>query len=224
VRKIRILIVNYQTLVWAGLRLILEAEPDLEVVGEAQDGQTVLIKARDTTPDVILMELAALGLNGVKVLGHLRRQCPLSRVLVLSPNADVVSVRAALAAGSSGYITTQATATDLLTAIRSAAEGHPFVDPTVARSLLTDLLCQITPDRGGPPGMPGSLLSQREREVLIRLAQGYTHREIAEQLYLSVKSIETYRARIAQKLELHSRADLIRYAHSSGLLTPEMLH
>jgi DNA-binding NarL/FixJ family response regulator len=224
VHKIRILLVDQQTLMRAGLRLLLETAPDLQVVGEAQDARTALAKARDTSPDVALMELGVPGMGGLTVIEQLRQQCPLTRVLVLSPYADVASVRAALSAGSSAYVNTRATPTDLLTAIRAVAAGYPFVDSTVASPLLADLLGQLTPGQAAAPGRPRSLLSPREREVLIRLAQGYTHRQIAEQIYVSVKSVETYRARIAQKLELHSRADLIRYAHASGIFTPEMFH
>lgn len=222
--KIRILLVDQQTLMRAGLRLLLESAPDMQVVGEAQDARIALAKAKDTSPDVALVELGVPEMGGLTLIEQLRHQCPLTRVLVLSPYTDVASVRAALAAGGSAYVNTRATPADLLTAIRAVAAGHPFVDSTVASPLLADLLGQLTPGQAAAPSRPRSLLSPREREVLIRLAQGYTHRQIAEQIYVSVKSVETYRARIAQKLELHSRADLIRYAHASGILTPEMFH
>src|SRR5918998_5368326 len=211
--KIRILLVDQQTLMRAGLRLLLESAPDMQVVGEAQDARIALAKAKDTSPDVALVELGVPEMGGLTLIEQLRHQCPLTRVLVLSPYTDVASVRAALAAGGSAYVNTRATPADLLTAIRAVAAGHPFVDSTLASPLLADLLGQLTPGQAAAPSRPRSLLSPREREVLIRLAQGYTHRQIAEQIYVSVKSVETYRARIAQKLELHSRADLIRYAY-----------
>jgi two-component system, NarL family, response regulator NreC len=220
--KIRILLVDHQELLRAALRLLIAAQPDLEVVGEASDGLAALANARTTTPDVILLELGLEGSRGLTLIEQFRRQRPLTRVLVLSRSADVASVRSALAAGGSAYLTTRAAPADLLTAIRAVAEGYSFVDPKVAGPLLHDFLGERAPFRTAACDHPRSLLSPREREVLILLAQGYTHRQIAAQIYVSVKSVETYRARIAQKLELHSRADLIRYAHASGLLTSEM--
>jgi DNA-binding NarL/FixJ family response regulator len=222
-QKIRILLVDHQTLVRAGLRILLEAEPDMQVVGEAPNSPVALAQARETIPDVVLLEIGLPGISGLKVIEQLRHQCPLTRVLVLSVYADAASVRSALAAGSSAYVTKHAAPADLLTAIRSVAQGHPFVDPTVADPLLHDRLETWASPQATAAGRARSLLSPREREVLIQLGQGYTNRQIAEQINVSVKSVETYRARIGQKLELHSRVDLIRYVHASGLLTPEMI-
>jgi DNA-binding NarL/FixJ family response regulator len=221
-QKIRILLVDHQPLVRAGLRILLETEPDMQVVGEAPNSLAALTQARETIPDIVLLEIGLPGISGLKVIEQLRHQCPLTRVLVLSVYADAASARSALAAGSSAYVTKYAAPADLLTAIRSVAQGQAFVDPTVADPMLHDRLGTWASLQTAAPGRPRSLLSPREREVLIRLGQGYTNRQIAEQIQVSVKSVETYRARIAQKLELHSRVDFIRYAHASGLLTPEM--
>jgi DNA-binding NarL/FixJ family response regulator len=221
--KIRILLVGQHTLLRAGLRLLIAAQPELEVVGEAPEGPAALVYARDMTPDVVLLALGLPGNRGMALIEQLRHHCPLTRVLVLSMAADVASVRSALAAGSTAYLTTQAAPDDLLTAIHAVAQGHPFIDPTLSGSLVSDLLSQWAPHPMAT-SRPKNILSPREREVLILLAQGYTHRQIAAQIYVSVKSVETYRARIAQKLGLHNRADLIRYAHTSGLLTPEMFN
>jgi DNA-binding NarL/FixJ family response regulator len=221
-QKIRILLVDHQPLVRVGLRILLEAEPDMQVVGEAPNSPAALAQARETVPDIVLLEIGLPGSSGLKVIEQLRHQCPLTRVLVLSVYADAASVRSALAAGSSAYVSKHAAPGDLLTAIRSVAQGNLFVDPTVADPLLHDRQGIWASLQTAAPGRPRSLLSPREREVLIRLGQGYTNRQIAEQINVSVKSVETYRARIAQKLELHSRVDLIRYVHASGLLTPEM--
>jgi DNA-binding NarL/FixJ family response regulator len=221
--KIRILLVDQQALMRATLRLLLEAQPDMEVVGEASNGRTALAKAHETVPDVILLDLGLPGPNGLQTLEQLRQACRQIQVVVLTQHQEVAYVRAALAAGGAGYVTTHATPSDLFTAIRTVVQGQTFVDPTVAGPLLHGLLGLQTPYQATGSGQPRSLLSAREREVLIRLAQGYTSRQIAAQIHVSVKSVETYRARIAQKLELHSRADLIRYAHASGLLTSEMV-
>jgi two-component system, NarL family, response regulator NreC len=221
--KIRVLLVNHQALLRSALRLLLEAQPDMEVVGEAPNGRAALAKARETTPDVILLELSLPEAGGLQTIEQLRQACRHAEIVVLTLYQEAAYVRAVLAAGGAAYITTYAGPADLLTAIRTVARGQTFVDPAVAGPLLLEFLGKQASRPAGTPGLPRSLLSPREREVLIRLAQGYTNRQIAEQIYVSVKSVETYRARIVQKLELHSRADLIRYAHASGLLTPEMV-
>jgi two-component system, NarL family, response regulator NreC len=220
-QKIRILLVDHHVLVRAGLRILLEMEPDMLVVGEASNSPAALAQARETLPDVVLLEIGLPGISGLKAIEQLRHQCPLTRVIVLSVYADEAFVRSALAAGSSAYVTKHAAPADLLTAIHLVAQGYSFVDPAVAGPLLHHLFGKGRGRQTAAPETPLSLLSPREREVLIRLAQGYTNRQIAEQIYVSVKSVETYRARIAQKLNLHSRTDVIRYAYASGLLTLE---
>jgi two-component system, NarL family, response regulator NreC len=219
--KIRILLVAHQRLLRAGLRLLIATKSDLEVIGETQDDRAAVTKTRHMTPDVVLLELEIPGTRSLTVIEQLLQQCPHTRVVVLSMHADVASARAALLAGSKGYVTTGAAPADLFTAIRTAAQGQSFVDPTVSGPLLHDLLGKRTARQAATPGSHLSLLSLREREALIWLAQGYTYRQIAEQMCVSVKSVETYRTRIGQKLELQSRADLIRFALASGLLTPE---
>jgi two-component system response regulator NreC len=219
--KIRILIVDQQALMRATLRLLLEAQPDMEVVGEAANTRTALAKVRETAPDIILLDLSPLGTNGLQTLEQLQQACQHTQVVVLTRYQEAAYARAALAAGSAAYVTTHAAPADLFTAIRTVAQGQRFVDPIVAGPLLHELLGQRTPHAAPRAAQPRSLLSPREREVLVQLAQGYTSRQIAAQIHVSVKSVETYRARIAQKLGLHSRAELFRYAHASGLLTSE---
>ena len=221
--KIRILLVHHEALMRATLRLLLEAQPDMEVVGEAANSHAALDKTRTTTPDVILLDLSLPGANGLQTLEQLRRVCRHAQVVVLTLYQEAAYARAALAAGGGAYVTTHAAPADLIAAIHAVVQGETFVDPTVASPLLHELIMSQTLHIGVSPSQPKSLLSPREREVLIQLAQGYTSRQIAAQLHVSVKSVETYRARIGQKLELRSRADLIRYAHASGLLTSEMV-
>jgi two-component system response regulator NreC len=218
--RIRILLVDHHAIVRAGLRLFINAQSDMEVVGEAMDERSALAKARETKPDVTIMEIDMPGTSGMRAIGRLLRECSQMRIIVLTLHDDPTHMRSALEAGSSGYVTKQAAASELLAAIRSVYEGHTFLDPALAGPLLHDLLGQEACRHSAAPGTPRSLLTARECEVLIRLAQGYTNRQIAEQIHMSVKSIENYRARIGQKLELRGRADLIRYAHESGLLTP----
>jgi two-component system response regulator NreC len=219
--KIRILMVDDHAIVRAGLRLLIDAQPDMEVVGEARDSRTALAKALETKPDVTLMDISMPGTSGLKAIEQLLRVCPHTRVLVLSMYNDPAYARSALAAGGSGYVAKQAAASDLLTAIRSVYQGCPFVDSTLAGRLLQDLLRKEVTRRSAPPGTPRSLLSPREREVLILLVQGYTNRQVAEQIGVSIKTVDTHRAHIVQKLELSSRAELTRYALESGLITPD---
>jgi two-component system response regulator NreC len=221
--KIRILLVHHKALMRATLRLLLDAQPDMEVVGEASNGRAALKEARETTPDVILLDLSLPGANGLQTLEQLRRACRHAQVVVLTLYLEAAYVRAAMAAGGGAYVTTRAAPADLISAIHAVVQGQTFVDSTVAGPLLHELLWSQALHTGISAGQPRSLLSPREREVLILLAQGYTSRQMAAQIHVSIKSVETYRARIAQKLELHSRADLIRYAYASGLLTSEMV-
>jgi two-component system, NarL family, response regulator NreC len=217
--RIRILLVDHQTIVRVCLRMLINAQPDMEVVGEAKDDRAALAKACETKPDVTIMEINRPGISGIKAIGRLLKECPQTRVVVLTLHEDPAHIGSALAAGGTGYVTMQAAAPELLAAIRSVYEGHTFLAPMLAGPLLHDLLGKRTGNHSAAPGTPGSRLSAREREVLIWLAQGYTHRQIAEQIYVSVKSVDTYRARIVQKLALHSRADLVRYVRENGLLT-----
>jgi two-component system response regulator NreC len=202
-----------------GLRMFLNAQPDMEVVGEAKDIRIALTKAREIKPDVVVMEICLPRISGIKAIEQLRRECPQTRVVVLSLYDDQAHARAALAAGGSAYVVKRAAAADLLSAIRAVHQGRFFVDRSLAGRVLEDFLEKAT-HRSAKPGRPRSFLSPREREVLALLAQGYTHRQIAEKIRVGVKSVETYRSRLSQKLKLHSRAELVRYAHESGLLTP----
>jgi two-component system, NarL family, response regulator NreC len=218
-QKIRILMIDDQTIMRTGLRMFLNAQPDMEVVGEAKDVRIALTKAREIKPDVVVMEICLPRTSGIKAIEQLRRECPQTRVVVLSLYDDQAHARSALAAGGSAYVLKRAAAPDLLSAIRAVYQGHFFVDRSLAGRVLEDFLQRAT-HRSREPGSPKSLLSPREREVLALLAQGYTHRQIGEKIRVGVKSVETYRSRLAQKLKLRSRAELVRYAHESGLLTP----
>jgi two-component system response regulator NreC len=220
-RKIRILVLDHHTMVRACLRIFINAQPDMEVVEEAEDHRAALAKARELKPDVIITEINMPKTGGMNAIEQLLQEYPQARVVVLTLHDDLAHVRTALAAGSSGYVTKRAPTSELLDAIRAVYEGHTFVDSTVSSPLVRDLIGNSMRRHAAGPGTSRSPLSRRERQVLIGLAQGFTNRQIAEQLHVGVKSVETYRARIAQKLDLHTRADLVRYAHESGLFTPE---
>jgi two-component system, NarL family, response regulator NreC len=221
--KIGILIVDDHGILRAGLRMLLNAQPDMEVIGEAMDGHEALWKAREMKPDVALMDITMPKTGGLQALEQLRQVCPHTRILVLTMHDDSAYARSVLAAGGLGYVVKRAVDSDLLAAIRAVYRGRTFVDPTLAGSLVRDLLGKKVSSDPDDRGGPRSLLSPREREVLRLLAQGYTNQQAAKWIVVSVKTVETYRARIVQKLGLHSRAELTRYALESGLLTPDSL-
>ncbi len=202
----------------AGLRKLIGAQPDMAVAGEAGDGREAVRLASESDPDVVTMDLTMPGTGGIAAIERLRRECPRARVLVLTMHDDPAYLRAALAAGCAGYVLKAAAHTELIAAIRQVSAGRTVVDPQLAGDLIQSLAgperAAAQPDREGPEGR----LSERERAVLVLLAQGHTNRVIAERLFLSVKTIETYRTRIADKLGLRTRADLVRYALETGLL------
>jgi two-component system, NarL family, response regulator NreC len=221
--KIRILIVDDHTILRAGLRMLINAQPDMEAVSEAMDGHEALWRAREIKPDVVLMDITMPKTGGLQVLEQLRQVCPHTRILVLTMHDDPAYALSVLAAGGLGYVVKRSADSDLLAAIRAVYRGRTFVDPTLAGSLVQELLGKQVSAGAVDGGVRRSLLSPREREVLRLLAQGYTNQQAARSIMVSVKTVETYRARIAQKLGLHSRAELTRYALESGLLSPDSL-
>lgn len=219
--KIRVLIVDDHAIVRAGLRMLINPQPDMEVVGEAADGHEALCQARAANPDVLTLDLTMPGGGGLKTLERLRQACPHTRVLVLSMHEDPSYLRASLAAGASGYVAKSAVDGELLAAIRSVAQGRTFVTMNLGDNGTHQVLGDQPTHTELPPRPSVKLLSPREQEVLKLLAQGYTNKEVGTQLCLSVKTIETHRARIVDKLGLRSRADLTRYALEMGLLDPD---
>ena len=219
--RIRVLIADDHAVLRAGLKLLIGAESDMEVVGEAADGAEAIRRAHTTAPDVVLLDLSMPGGRGMQTIEDLVRRAPSPasppRVLVLTMHDDAASMQAALLAGASGYIVKKAADIELLTAIRAVHRGRTFVDLTrpgeAARSH------GIRPvSRNSPPGGQPRPLSPREAEVLRLLAQGHTYQEAADHLGVSVKTIETHRHRLSDKLGLKSRAQLFRFAIDAGLL------
>jgi two-component system response regulator NreC len=209
--KIRVLIVDDHAVVRAGISLLLAREPDIEPVGEAGTGRDAIFEARSLEPDVILMDVVMPDQTGLEVLPTLLREHPETRVLLLSMQDDPRYVREAFAAGASGYVLKEAADVEVVNAVREVARGGRYVNPELgARLVAADTEAQRRADNDP--------LSEREREVLRLLALGHTNQEIARQLYISVRTAETHRAHIMQKLHLSSRAELVRYAMSRGLL------
>ncbi len=217
--KIRVFIADDHAVLRSGLRLLINGQPDMEVVGEADDGLEAEQRIPTTAPDVALMDLS-MPHDGLHAIRQISQASPATRVLVLTMHDDPGYLRLALSAGAAGYVVKTAVDSELLTAIRTVAQGRTFVDLSCDPDQMfadppkTDQNRLHRPTR--PPDQP---LSRREREVLTRVARGFTNQEIAEQLSLSVKTVETYRARLMMKLDLRSRADLVRYALDHGLLT-----
>ena len=219
--KIRVMIVDDHAILRAGLRMLVNAQADMEVVSEAPDGEKAVQQVRETRPDVTLLDLTMPRVGGMKALQEIARNGRETRVLVLTMHDDPAYLRSALAAGASGYLLKRAVDAELLAAIRAVHRGGIFVDPRLASILVQDVLAKKS-TKGGPT-QPINILSDRELQVLRLVARGYTSSQIAKQIAVGVKTVETYRSRFAEKLGLRTRSDVIRFAVQVGLLTPETL-
>lgn len=208
---IRVLVVDDHAVVRTGLRRVLDAEPGLETVGEAPDAERAIFEALEHGPDVVLMDLVLPGKSGIEIIPTLLRNDPETKVLVLSMQDDPRYLREAFEAGASGYVLKEAADTELIDAIRAVAAGERYVHPALGARLVEAEAAERRRAADDP-------LSEREREVLRLLALGHTNQEIAKLLYISVRTAETHRAHIMQKLRLGSRAELVRYALAQGLL------
>jgi two-component system, NarL family, response regulator NreC len=211
--SVRILIVDDHAVVRSGLAMLVNAEDDLDVVGEAGSARNAIFEARSTKPDVVLMDVMMPDQSGLEVVPQLLHEFPDAKVLVLSMQDDPRYVREAFEAGARGYVLKEAADTELVAAIREVADGGRYVHPELGARLVA----AETAERRRAEEDP---LSDREREVLRLLALGHTNQEIAKELYISVRTAETHRAHIMQKLRLSSRAELVRYALDEGLLEP----
>ena len=209
--SIRVLVADDHAVVRSGLRRVLDAEDDIETVGEAANADRAIFEAMELKPDVVLMDVTMPGKSGVDALPALLQSVPHARVLMLSMHDDPAYVRAAFEAGASGYVLKEAADSDVVAAVRAVASGERYVHPTLGAKLIA----AEAEERRRADADP---LSEREREVLRLLALGHTNQEIATMLYISVRTAETHRAHIMQKLRLSSRAQLVRYALDSGLI------
>jgi two-component system response regulator NreC len=195
----------------AGLRLLLDAEEDIETVGEAGDAREAIFEARSTKPDVVLMDVVLGGKSGIDVTPELLHEQPQAKVLILSMQDDPHYVREAFAAGACGYVLKEAADAELVSAVREVARGGSYVHPVLGARM-------VTAEAAAEQAAEEDPLSDREREVLRLLALGHTNQEIAEMLYISVRTAETHRAHIMRKLGLDTRAELVRYALAQGML------
>ncbi len=211
----RILIADDHTLVRAGLRKILEAQPGWEVVGEAGDGREAVHQAVQLRPDVVVLDLAMPRLNGVEAVQQIERKAPGVRVLVLSMYADEAYVTRAVRAGAAGYLLKDSADTDLIRAVAAVAQGKSFFSPTIAKIILDDYAQQLAA-RGVTDRY--DTLTEREREVFQLIAEGYTNKETADLLSISPATVDTHRAHIMEKLDVHSTAELVLSAVRKGII------
>lgn len=206
----KILLADDHVLVRQGFKMILSAQPDLQIVGEAGNGREVLELAEKLQPDLVIMDVTMPELNGIEATRRLSDVAPRARVLALSMHKDAVYVREILRAGARGYLLKDSAAEDLIAAVRSVAKGEAWLSPTVSDAVLTDYRRHVTD--------PLDLLTSREREVLQMIAEGKTNKEIATTLNLSVYTVEAHRGRVMEKLNLHSTGELVRFALRAGLI------
>ncbi len=214
----RILLADDHAVLRAGLRMLLDAEPDMEVVGEASNSQQAMEKAVDLQPDVILLDLSMPDTDGLTALPQLKEAVPQARILILTMHEDEAYLRQALQAGASGYVLKKAADTELLSAIRAIIQGEIYVHPTMTKLLLEGLLPHA-PTPIDEDTQRWDSLSEREQQVVRGVVFGYTSEEIAEQYHLSVKTIYTYRSRAMDKLGLENRAQLVDLALRLGILS-----
>jgi len=205
----KILVADDHTIVRQGLKLILSAHPDLNVVGEAANGREVVELAQKLKPDVVLLDVAMPELNGIEATKQMMQANPRLRILVLSMHKEAVYVREILKAGARGYLLKDVIDTELLNAVRSVARGDGYISPAVSGALLSDYRQNVTD--------PVDLLTNREREVLQLIAEGKTNKEVATKLNLSVYTVDSHRGKIMEKLNLHSTGELVRFAIKHGL-------
>jgi two-component system response regulator NreC len=206
--KIRVLLADDHTILRDGIRALLDDQDDMEVLGEAEDGQSTVKMVAKLIPDVVVMDIAMPLLNGLEATRQIRRDYPQVKVLILTMHENEEYIRQVLAAGALGYVLKDAAARDLLGAIRAVHQGEAVLSPAITRLVIEDYL------RWGDirPEDTTNGLTPREREVLQLIAEGYTNKEIAEILSLSVKTIQSHRTNLMSKLDLHDRGELIKYA------------
>lgn len=212
--ELRVFLTDDHAVVREGLKALVNVAPGMAVCGEAGDGLTACQEVERLLPDVVVMDVSMPGMSGAQAVERLKRTCPQVKVLALTVHEDKGYLRQLLEAGAAGYALKRSAAEELIQAIRTVAAGGTYLDPAVAGKVVGDFVRQL-PGKGS---LEGGELSEREAEVVRLTAAGYSNKEIASQLALSVKTVETYRARSLEKLGLNSRADLVRYALDRGWL------
>ena len=213
-RMLRVVLADDHAVVREGLKALINGQLDMSVVGEAADGEAACRATQALSPDVIVIDLSMPVLGGAEATARIRRECPGVKVLALTVHEERVYLTQLLRAGASGYVLKRAAASELVRAVRTVASGGLYIDPAMAGSLVEGYL--DGQDVATQPAL--GPLSDRERDVLMRIARGFSNKEIAAALGLSVKTVETYKARMAEKLGLRSRVEIVRYAAQQGWL------
>jgi DNA-binding NarL/FixJ family response regulator len=198
-----------------GIKKLLEEESDLQVVGEASDGREAVKKATELKPDVILMDIAMANLNGLEATRQIKKQLPSAKVIMVTMHKNEEYVLQSFQAGASGFILKEGAVEELVSAIRSINSDKSFLSPSISKTLIDAYMRKM---ETGKTETPFDLLTDREREVLQLIAEGYTNREVAKSLFISVKTVEAHRAHIMQKLNIHDIAKLVKYAIQKGLV------
>jgi two-component system response regulator NreC len=214
-KKIRVVLADDHRMMREGIRALLERQKDIEVVGEAADGREAVRLAAQLSPDVVVMDVSMPLLNGIEATRQIRRDSPDVLVLILTVHESEDYVAQLLVAGASGYIIKRAAGDELINAIRAVDQGEAFLYPSVARVVIEDYVRRLKEGEG--LGVQ-DVLTDREREVLQLIAEGYTNREIADLLHLSIKTVQNHRSKIMNKLDLHDRGELIKYAIQQGII------
>ncbi len=214
--KIRVVVVDDHTVVRDGVCALLALAPDIEIVGEAGDGREALEKLRELSPDVVLMDVAMPMMGGLETTRRIRKEFPNVKVLVLTQYADKEYVFPVIEAGANGFISKTAASSEIATGIRSVYRGDSFLSPSVAK-LLVENYQQLGSSRESAD--PYNQLTDREREVLKLLAEGHTNQEIADILLISPKTVDGYKTSLMDKLDIHNRIDLVKYALRKGIIT-----
>ena len=214
--KIRLLLADDHAVLRAGLKTLLNAEPDMEVVAEAANGGETILKSNEFLPDIVLMDITMPGQGGLEATREIKKRNPAIKVLVLTMHEDESFLYEMLRAGADGYVPKKAADTELLAAIRATYRGEHFIHSSMTAQMVTEARNKQGAKMARNDGI--SVLSEREREVLRFLALGYTNQQIADTIYLSVKTVETYKARLRDKLGLRGRAEFVRYAMEAGLV------
>jgi DNA-binding NarL/FixJ family response regulator len=212
---VRILLADDHTVMRNGLRLLLERQPHLEVIGEAADGRQAVALSESANPDVVVMDIAMPNLNGIEATRQIVNRNPRTAIAILSMHSDESYVIRALKAGARAYLLKDSAEADLLAAVRALTEGKSFFSPAISKILVEDYMRQLE-SRGAEDTY--ELLTKREREILQLLAEGRTNKEVANMLNLSLYTVETHRTHILQKLNLHSVPELILYAVRKGII------
>jgi len=211
--KLRILIAEDHEMVRDGLKLIVNSQEDMEVIGEASDGRAAVELARQLQPDIVLMDISMPVLNGLKASAQLKRIAPDIKILTLTRHTDGAYLQELLQAGVSGYVLKQSATTELIHAIRAIAAGGKYLDSAVAGKVFTSFVARENKQRGE---IRGKQLTGRESEILRHIALGYSNNEIADKMVISVKTVEAHKANSLRKLNIQSRKDIIKYAILQG--------